>query len=49
VASQADAVFAALTYVLWAAPATFRGIEISEFGNSVELIDEMNEKIFEEA
>ncbi|PMD47627.1 hypothetical protein L207DRAFT_576397 [Hyaloscypha variabilis F] len=47
-ASQADAVFAALTYVLWAASATFRGIEISEFGKSVELTDEMNEKIVEE-
>ncbi|KAN0104729.1 Marvel domain containing protein [Hyaloscypha variabilis] len=47
-ASQADAVFAALAYVLWAASATFRGIEISEFGKSVELTDEMNEKIVEE-
>lgn len=47
--SQADAVFVALTYVLWAASATFRGIEISEFGKSVELTDEMNEKIVEEA
>ena len=49
VASQADAVFVALTYVLWAASATFRGIEISEFRKSVELTDEMNEKIIEEA
>ncbi|KAE9363740.1 hypothetical protein N431DRAFT_521025 [Stipitochalara longipes BDJ] len=48
IASQADAVFAALTYVLWAASATIRGIEISEFGKRVELTDEMNEKEVEE-
>jgi hypothetical protein len=48
-ASQADAVFAALSYVLWAASATIRGIEISEFEKRVQLTDDMTKKIIEEA
>ena len=47
-ASQADVVFAALTYVLWAASATMRGIEISEFGKRMKLTYAMSEKEVEE-
>jgi hypothetical protein len=47
-ASQADPVFAALSYLLWAASATFRGIEISNFAKRVELTDDMTEKIIVE-
>jgi hypothetical protein len=45
VASQADAVFAALSYMLWTASATVHGIEISELRRRVELTDKMQEKI----
>jgi hypothetical protein len=44
-ASQTNAVFAALSYVLWAASATFHGIEIWNFAKRVELRDDMIKKI----
>jgi len=44
-ASQTNAMFAVLSYVLWAASATFHGIEISNFANRVELMNDMNKKI----
>jgi hypothetical protein len=47
-ASQADVVFAALSYVLWTTSATMHGIEVSKFERRVELTDDMNEKIIEE-
>jgi hypothetical protein len=44
-ASQTNAVFIALNYVLWAASATFYGIEIWDFAKRVELTDDMTKKI----
>jgi hypothetical protein len=44
---RADAVFAALSYVVWVVSATINGIEISRnrFEERVELRDDMTEKI----